>query len=109
MTTQRTHEPMTEAEVRSFAAKSQEWWEGLTVKERTACLRLFQAAGAEGDDVRGHSDLGYAFYQLFMEGNALPALVLAVNAFQPQPPPAPTGPSSGGSLGGSVAGPRRMN
>jgi hypothetical protein len=111
MTTRHSIEPMTEAEVTAFAAKTQAWWNQLTPQEQALFRQAVHAAtaGTGNDDVQGYGDLEYAAYQLFFQGNALPALALAMNAFLSQPAPAATPPAPGGSVGGSSRRPTAMN
>jgi hypothetical protein len=96
---------MTQAEVHAFAAKTRAWWDGLTDGERALVRRVLRPDGAGGDDVQGYGELEEALAVLFILGDGLPLLRLAVNTYYTlTAPPAPSGPGgSGGSFGGRTA------
>jgi hypothetical protein len=109
MTTEQTYEPMTEAEVQAFAAKSQAWWDELTTKEQALVREAIRSASPDRDDVQGYySDVELATLQLLMFGDPLPALRLAVTTLlAPPSTSAPSGP--GGSTGGTLGTRTSMN
>jgi hypothetical protein len=76
MTTEQTYEPMTEAEVHAFAAKSRAWREQLTPKEQALVREAIRSASPGRDDVQGYTDLndiGYATVSLMLFGDPMPA------------------------------------